>query len=510
MNKRQKEVQQVFLNSEKAVLKQLEKNYREALNDINSKLAALQSREDADMQYVIYQVEYQKALKAQVEGILDQLHANEFETVSDYLTKSYENGFIGSMYDMQGQGVPLLFPIDQAQVVKAIQHDTKLSEDLYSALGKDIKKLSKQIASEISRGLSSGAMYSDIARNIREYAQIPQNNAMRIARTEAHRIQCQAAADAQFKAKEKGADVVKQWDAALDGSTRPTHRQLDGQIRELEEPFEVAGMKAMQPGGFGRPEEDINCRCALLQRARWALGGEYTKYSPDAPILFDDDGTTQFVDMSDAKNYEEFKEHYLQAIEHEQYSEWEEAERITKSADYAVDYRVIDSREYVDKFYKIADDQELSREYYKAAKEILHHRSGQNGEDLYLYNTKTGKWYKSTSGTNAGTPEYTQEILDGIAKANAGELISFHNHPAGMPPSADDINAAKRNGYAKGYALCHDGKIYEYTPSELYIDQSIYDLRIADFQEKGYSEFEAQLETMKYLSDLYGFSFMEV
>lgn len=35
-------------------------------------------------------------------------------------------------------------------------------------------------------------------------------------------------------------------------------------------------------------------------------------------------------------------------------------------------------------------------------------------------------------------------------------------------------------------------------------------LRIADCQEKGYSEFEAQLETMKYLSDLYGFSFMEV
>jgi hypothetical protein len=35
-------------------------------------------------------------------------------------------------------------------------------------------------------------------------------------------------------------------------------------------------------------------------------------------------------------------------------------------------------------------------------------------------------------------------------------------------------------------------------------------LRVADFREKGYTEFEAQLETMKYLSDLYGFSFKEV
>ena len=33
---------------------------------------------------------------------------------------------------------------------------------------------------------------------------------------------------------------------------------------------------------------------------------------------------------------------------------------------------------------------------------------------------------------------------------------------------------------------------------------------MADFREKGYTEFEAQLETMKYLSDLYGFSFKEV
>ena len=33
---------------------------------------------------------------------------------------------------------------------------------------------------------------------------------------------------------------------------------------------------------------------------------------------------------------------------------------------------------------------------------------------------------------------------------------------------------------------------------------------MADFRENGYTEFEAQLETMKYLSDLYGFSFKEV
>ena len=237
MNREQKEVQQTFLDSEKAVLKRLEANYKEALTDINAKIASLQSRDDADLQHVIYQVEYQKALKAQVQTVLDQLHNNNFETVSEYLTESYEDGFVGTMYDLQGQGIPLVFPIDQKQVAIAIQHETKLSEDLYTRLGKDTKLLSKQIATEISRGIVNAAMYSEIARNIAAYAGISKNKAMRIARTEAHRIQCKATADAQWKAKEKGADVVKQWDASLDDKTRDTHRQLDGQIRELDEVF---------------------------------------------------------------------------------------------------------------------------------------------------------------------------------------------------------------------------------------------------------------------------------
>ena len=62
----------------------------------------------------------------------------------------------------------------------------------------------------------------------------------------------------------------------------------------------------------------------------------------------------------------------------------------------------------------------------------------------------------------------------------------------------------------KGYVLCHNGTIYEYTAPNKDVNTAIYNLRVADFREKGYTEFEAQLETMKYLSDLYGFSFKEV
>lgn len=302
MNKRQKEIQQSFLDNEKAVLKKLEANYQDAIFEINDKIERLMARDDANLQNVIYQVEYQKALKKQVEGILESLHSNEFTTVSEYLTKAYEDGFIGTMYDMQGQGIPIVVPIDQKQVVIAIQHETKLSEGLYAALGKDTSRLSKQIASEISRGISNTATYEEMTRNIASLSNIPRNNAARIARTEAHRIQNKATADAQRKAKAKSADVVKQWDASLDGKTRDTHRQLDGQIRELDEPFEVAGMEAMQPGDFGNPAEDCNCRCCLLQRARWALGEDELNTLKER---------AEYFGLDKSENFQDFKEKYL-------------------------------------------------------------------------------------------------------------------------------------------------------------------------------------------------------
>ena len=353
MNKRQKEVQQTFLDNEKAVLKKLEESYKDALSEINSKLGLLMARQDADMQHVIYQIEYQKALKTQVQSILETLQTREFETVSEYLTQSYEDGFIGTMYDLQGQGIPLVFPIDQEQVVAAIQHETKLSENLYNSLGKDVKVLNKQIAAEISRGIATGMTYSEITRNIANYGKIPRNNAMRIARTEAHRIQCKASMDACEKAKSKGSDVVKQWDSSLDKRTRDSHVKLDGEIKELDEKFSNGLMYPGDPNGTAA--EVINCRCALLQRARWALGNNYTKWSPDAPVMISDDGTTQFT-IIESKNYKDFKKQYNKAIERIEKMKPKEIKKTVTSKD-------LDSMNLSD-MRKLAE--EVAVEYYKS------------------------------------------------------------------------------------------------------------------------------------------------
>ena len=54
-----------------------------------------------------YQKAYQENLRGQVSGILDDMQQRQFSTVAGYLQACYTDGFVGSMYDMQGQGVPL-------------------------------------------------------------------------------------------------------------------------------------------------------------------------------------------------------------------------------------------------------------------------------------------------------------------------------------------------------------------------------------------------------------------
>lgn len=48
------------------------------------------------------------------------------------------------------------------------------------------------------------------------------------------------------------------------------------------------------PGGFGVLGEDIYCRCAVLQRAKWALGEDELKRLEERAKYFDLDKSKDF------------------------------------------------------------------------------------------------------------------------------------------------------------------------------------------------------------------------
>lgn len=309
------EVLRELLKSEKAVMQALKEHYDEALKGIDKRIAELLGRGDANLPHVIRRVEYQKLIRAQITAALEMLHAKEYETISEYLDESYTNAFVGSVYTMHEQDMPVIVPINQSAAAKAVTIDSKLKSDLYSSLGVDVNELKKTIAAEITRGIASGMLYSDMMRNIASVAKLPLSRARTIVRTEAGRVQEQATFDAAKGAKAVGADVVKQWSAILDGKTRDNHRRLDGQIREVEEPFEIDGHKAMHPHDFGIASEDINCRCTMLTRARAALDAdELKRLREDAvrhSLYMDDPKSFRAEKLPALKSFEEFKKAYL-------------------------------------------------------------------------------------------------------------------------------------------------------------------------------------------------------
>lgn len=303
MTKYQKQTIQYSLEEEKKILDTLKRDYKEARKTIESRIKNLLKREDADLIHVIHQVNYQKALKSQIDDVLDKLNDGTYSTIQKYMEDSYGTGFTSSLYRLQKQGVPLIFPMNREEILRAVQTNSKISKKKY---GKNFTKMKNTIRKEVTRGISTSMSFGDMARNIDNTMKSGLYNSYRVARTEGHRINQEASFDAMSKAKEAGADVVKKWDSTLDGRTRETHRSLEGQIRELDDPFEVNGKQAMYPSGFGIASEDINCRCVVLEIGRWEL-------DEDEGFTKNVDG--KIVDFSNVKDYEDFRKKYYPEVE---------------------------------------------------------------------------------------------------------------------------------------------------------------------------------------------------
>lgn len=297
MNKREMEVHKAYLSGEKLVLTELRVVYEKALEDVKGELQRLQSMELTDSK--IYQIEWQKAMEQQLEAIVNQLASKNYLTVLEYLSDTFDTGYWGTFYNLQGQGIPLIIPIAQDIVVNVLTR-TAGNITLSSRLWNNANALAERVRGELSRGIAQGAHYNDIARNLANAVEGDLRNLQRIARTEGHRVYQESSQQAAKEAINAGADILKQWDSTFDSRTRPTHVAANGQIRNVDESFNVGDVTGMYPGGTGSAREDINCRCVSLQRARWALeGGEdTTKW---------DGEENDFVIFNDSDNFADFK-----------------------------------------------------------------------------------------------------------------------------------------------------------------------------------------------------------
>lgn len=306
MKKVEKEVEQVLLKNEKNVLKQLEQTYIKALADIKGRLRLLQAREET--QSVIYQIDYQKSLERQINAVLDVLQQDNITNIQDFLNHMYEDGYIGIQYELMQQGVPVVTSINQTEVATSLFKKTGGMTFGYREQ-RHLKTFKQKVKDTITRGLASGSTYRDIANQLSLVTGEELYKSYRIARTEGHRITTEAKLNSMKRAKQQGADVVKQWDATLDGKTRDKHRKLDGQWVEVDDYFEVQGEKVKAPGKFKHKGDNINCRCILLTRPRWSVEKNRVKSSK-----IKDEYGKEVEKLIEVKNYEDYKKGYYKIL----------------------------------------------------------------------------------------------------------------------------------------------------------------------------------------------------
>jgi len=130
----------------------------------------------------------------------------------------------------------------------------------------------KKIQTLISQGLQAGKSAKDLVKDLssiiggisEKEASGFISNAMRILRTETNRTMNDAAFASAKAAESQGINIKKMWSATLDSGTRPIHGQLDGQIRELDSPFNGGGYEVQRPGTFPSAGQNINCRCTTV------------------------------------------------------------------------------------------------------------------------------------------------------------------------------------------------------------------------------------------------------
>lgn len=129
------------------------------------------------------------------------------------------------------------------------------------------------IFAAITETVNGGGGVEDVANAVEEVltwrtAENWPNRARVIAVTETTRAMNSGVLGAGTEqARVTGRILRKEWRTEEDERVRPSHRAVNGEVRDFYMPFYVGGWPMMFPGDpDGPPEEVINCRCDLVIR----------------------------------------------------------------------------------------------------------------------------------------------------------------------------------------------------------------------------------------------------
>ncbi len=367
-------------------------------------------------------------LKHELGLIVTKAYAEQENVINKHLhdsvtrTLEHQSGILGADVHVK--------PTDVEAIVYSNFGKLNWSERLWNnqdELRKDVERMASHV-------MLRGRHPYEFVPEIRKKQKQTVANTKSLLITEAARVQTEA--QKLHYLETMGDDAEYEFVAKRDEKTSKICRHYDKKV------FKV---KDMVPG-VNAPPMHPHCRSTTVPY----VGNWRDKFFKDRQGKYRlKDGDTREVD-TDNVNYKEQEPVGLNKRD--------------KNDDYRVDMKCIQSNAYRRKFDKISDNKVLNRNIYQAAKEMLRHRDGDDREDLYGFDEKTGKQlFKSVENKNNKSKVYYTKNIEKIVESKPYQIISVHNHPRSTLPSAGDLTAQHLRKYAKGIIVGHNGRLIVYS-----------------------------------------------
>lgn len=266
MSKYQKEIESLLNKSESNINQELQALYKELANEMTKEIIELNDQIEKDDNFSKkLQKELLEFIRSQMYAKANQLEENQRQFMYDFFKHNASTAYNELFYEFEmSEEIPLSFALLTDKQIATIINTPIAGRKLSTRLKGNSTKMKKNLNRVLTRGFSKGWSTQKMAAQIAEIGAANYRRAMNIARTESGRVTSVTRQQSQQHAKDLGIKAEKKWISTLDGDTRNNHRKLDGQIREIDEYFEVGGLKTLQPHMFGIASEDCNCRCRTV------------------------------------------------------------------------------------------------------------------------------------------------------------------------------------------------------------------------------------------------------
>lgn len=466
---------------------------------------------------------------AAIEGRLPEVYAENY----NYGTWQVESAV----------GVDTAFALQDASTVQRLltDHDSYLPKPSVN-VAKDMAWNRRLIANQITQGVLLGESIPKIAKRMQDVTGANRAAAVRLARTSTTAAENAGRVDSYKRAKGLGIKVQQEWLATMDGRTRSSHRQLDGEKVEVGEKFSNG---CRYPGDPEAPyAETCNCRCTLIAAVdgvdysdgkRWSRlpeGMTYEEWKAGKPAVtgakpadrtifefMGMPGTARKLDAAGVsptearkRLTEQLEDYGIPSSGFRKMSAGDQqkvldtalaTERgITSKRHSArgskVNMDLVKSDGYAAKFSKLDMPRDAAASVRKSAVAMLSHRSGSDLEDLVLVSKSEGRVVaRSTAGTVPFETARNAEVDRAISTHPRGDLVSVHNHPTDLPPTGSDFVSAGYKGYGGGVVALHNGEVFYYEVGDIPFRVESFDNKVENKVKMGTSRYDAIIEVMR-------------